>query len=80
MNALLMLAETTSTDVTESDFRLLEQLTAGERAELIAEEERDRRLDYTMYRACGEEVPCSPHVSMVLVAGCTASFSSFARY
>jgi hypothetical protein len=55
--ALLMLAETTSTDqeLSVDEENTLEEASLRERAELLAEEERERQLDANLDRLCGEE-------------------------
>jgi hypothetical protein len=55
--ALLMLAETTSPDqeLSVDDEKTLEEASLRERAELLAEEDRDRRLDANLDRLFGEE-------------------------
>jgi hypothetical protein len=62
--ALLMLAETTSADqglsvddqgLSVDDENTLEEASLRERAELLAEEERERQLDANLDRLCGEE-------------------------
>jgi hypothetical protein len=55
--ALMMLAETTSTDheLSADEEKTLEEVTLKERAELLAEEERERKLDLNLDRAVGEE-------------------------
>jgi hypothetical protein len=62
--ALLMLAETTSADqelsvddqgLSVDDEKTLEEASLRERAELLAEEERERQFDANLDRLCGEE-------------------------